>query len=150
MNYAINPNGGVTRDDGACIPEAPGNRDWDNYLVWCEEGNTADSPPAPTLPDVADVMTPAVQAWLDVTVRGNGYDDIASCISYINSTVDAWRDDATAALHWRDAVWQAAYAMRADALANPPTVVPTIEQVIAGLPQPETFGWVVHAPGAGS
>lgn len=30
---------GVVREDGAMIPEAPGNRDWEAYLLWKEEGN---------------------------------------------------------------------------------------------------------------
>lgn len=28
-----------------------------------------------------------------------------------------------------------------------PATFPTSHEVIAQLPQPETFGWVVHAPG---
>jgi len=149
MTYTINPHGGVIRDiDGICIPECPGNRDWDEYTAWCSDGNSAASPPPPDLPVVAEDYTGAVQAWLDLTVQANGYDNMASCVSYINSGVDAWKADATASIAWRDAVWQAAYVMQADALANPPETIPTAEQVIAELPQPDAFGWVIHAPGS--
>jgi hypothetical protein len=151
MTYTIITSGGVFRDnDGACIPECPGNRDWDAYLTWCEAGNAAAPPIPPELPVVAEDYTGAVQSWLDRTVQANGYDNMASCVSYVNSGVDGWKADAIAAIAWRDAVWQAAYAMQADALAHPPAVVPTADQVIASLPQPSTFGWVTHVPGAGS
>lgn len=107
-------------------------------------------PPAPTLADVAAALTVDVQAWLDATAQGNGYDSIASCISYRGSAVTQWNDDAVAALAWRDAVWQAAFQWQQDALANPPSTFPTSQEVIAQMPQPEQFGWVVHAPGAAS
>ena len=107
-------------------------------------------PPAPTLADAATSLTAAVQFWLDTTAQGNGYDSIASCISYRGSSVAQWNDDAVAALAWRDAVWQAAFQWQQNALANPPATFPTSAEVIAQLPQPEQFGWVVHAPGAAS
>lgn len=105
-------------------------------------------PPPPTLADAAAALTVAVQAWLDATACGNGYDSIASCVSYRGSSVAQWDADAVAALAWRDAVWQAAFQWQQDALANPPSTFPTSQEVIAELPQPEAFGWVVHAPGA--
>jgi hypothetical protein len=43
--YTINPNGGVIRDDGACVPEEPTNIDWQEYQDWLFAGNTADVPP---------------------------------------------------------------------------------------------------------
>jgi len=108
----------------------------------------ATEPPTPTLADAAAALTVDVQAWLDATAGGNGYDSIASCISYRGSSVVQWNDDATAALTWRDAVWQAAFQWQQAALANPPVTFPTSAEVIAQLPQPETFGWVTHQPGA--
>ena len=108
----------------------------------------AATPPAPTLADAAAALTADVQAWLDATAQGNGYDSLASCISYRGSSVAQWDADATAALAWRDAVWQAAFQWQQDAMANPPATFPTSAEVIALLPQPEAFGWVVHAPGA--
>lgn len=108
----------------------------------------ATEPPALTLADAAAALTAAVQAWLDATAQGNGYDSLASCISYRGSAVAQWATDATAAIAWRDAVWQACFQWQQDAIANPPTIFPTSPEVIAQLPQPEAFGWVQHDPGA--
>jgi hypothetical protein len=108
----------------------------------------ATDPPAPTLADAAAMLTFDVQAWLDSTAQGNGYDSIASCISYAGSTITQWAADAQAALKWRDAVWQACFQWQQNAQANPPATFPTSAEVIAQLPQPESFGWVVHQPGA--
>ena len=132
--------------DGAVIPR--GHRWWNEYEAWCAAGNTPEPLPQPTLADAAAALTVDVQAWLDATARGNGYDSLASCISYRGSSVAQWDTDATAALAWRDAVWQAAFQWQQDAIANPPAIFPTSKEVIAQLPQPEAFGWVQHDPGA--
>jgi hypothetical protein len=87
-----------------------------------------------------------VQEWLDETAKGNGYDSLASCISYLNSSVQQYANGAASALAWRDAVWQATFRWQQDALVNPPATFPASAETIADLPQPE-FGWVVHAPG---
>lgn len=108
----------------------------------------ADAPPEPTMADAAVVLTTDVQAWLDATARQNGYDSLASCISYVGSTIAQWADDAAAAVAWRDAVWLAAFQWQQSASINPSVTFPTSAQVIAQLPQPEAFGWVVHQPGA--
>lgn len=105
------------------------------------------SPPAPSLADIAAMLTAAVQSWLDATAAGNGYDSLASCISYRGSAIAQWSADADAAHAWRDAVWQACFEWQQSAATDPPATPPTVEQVIAQLPQPEAFGWVVHAPG---
>lgn len=108
----------------------------------------ATEPPAPTLADAAATLTADVQAWLDATAQGNGYDSLASCISYKDSAVAQLATDATAAIAWRDAVWTSCFQWQQSAAQSPPSIFPTSAEVIAQLPQPETFGWVVHLPGA--
>jgi hypothetical protein len=108
----------------------------------------ATQPPALTLADAAAALTADVQAWLDTTAQSNGYDSIASCISYAGDAIAQWSADAEAAKAWRSAVWQACFQWQQNALANPPTTFPTSAEVIAQLPQPEAYGWVVHQPGA--
>ena len=105
-------------------------------------------PPEPTMADVAAALTADIQSWLDGTAAENGYDSLASCISYKDSAIAQWAEDATAALIWRDAVWQAAFAWQQSASANPPATFPTSAEVITGLPQAVDYGWVVHEPGA--
>ena len=36
--------------DGAFIPLDPANRDYQEYLAWCEAGNTPDPAPEPMAP----------------------------------------------------------------------------------------------------
>jgi hypothetical protein len=108
----------------------------------------ATEPPAPTLADAVAALSADVQAWLDATAQANGYDSIASCISYRGSSVAQWDADASRALAWRDAVWLAAFQWQQSAATNPPSTFPTSAEVIAQLPQPEAYGWVVHQPGA--
>lgn len=108
----------------------------------------ATEPPAPTMADASAALTADVQAWLDATAGQNGYDSLASCISYLNSSVAQYAADAAAALAWRDAVWLACFQWQQSASTNPPATFPTSAEVIAQLPQPEAFGWAVHAPGA--
>lgn len=108
----------------------------------------ASEPPEPTLADAAAAMTMDVQAWLDTNAQANGYDSLASCISYRGSSVAQWDRDAAVALAWRDAVWTAAFAWQQSAASAPPATFPTSGEVIAQLPQPGEFGWSIHAPGA--
>jgi hypothetical protein len=108
----------------------------------------ATEPPAPTMADAAAALTADVQAWLDATAQGNGYDSIASCVSYRDSAIAQWAADAVAAIAWRDAVWLAAFQWQQSASETPPAAIPTSAEVIAQLPQPDAHGWVVHAPGA--
>lgn len=107
----------------------------------------ATEPPAPTLADAAAALSVDVQTWLDATANGNGYDSIASCISYKDSAITQWALDANAAIAWRDAVWAACFQWQESAKANPPTTSPTSDEVIAQLPQPASFGWVSHQAG---
>lgn len=112
-------------------------------------GETAsENPPQHSLSDYVGEATSDIQSWLDATASQNNYDSLASCISYINSTVPRYRADATAGIAWRDAVWQACFAWQQSAASSPPATIPTSAEVIAQLPQPEQFGWVTHQPGS--
>lgn len=98
--------------------------------------------------DATAMLMEGVQGWLDSTAIQNGYDSIASCISYKDSAITQWAADAVAALAWRDAVWQACFQWQQSASTSPPATFPTSAEVIAQLPQPEAFGWITHSPGA--
>lgn len=45
-----NPNFVLRVADGAYIPTAPGNKDYQAYLAWVTAGNTADPAPVPSKP----------------------------------------------------------------------------------------------------
>jgi hypothetical protein len=49
MAYTLTNGTSVTRDDGAWIPNDPGNADWQAYQVWLAAGNTP-SPAPPAVP----------------------------------------------------------------------------------------------------
>jgi len=103
---------------------------------------------AATSAELISALKVSVQQWLDTTARASGYDSLASCASYINSSVTQWAADAKAAIAWRDAVWQACFAQWSAAQSATSPVIPTAAALIAELPQPATYGWTAHAAGA--
>lgn len=60
----------------------------------------------------------AAQALLDSTAQAWGYDSAVSACSYGLSTVPQFKAEAQALLAWRDALWQAAYALEAQVVAG--------------------------------
>lgn len=84
---------------------------------------------------------------MESTARSNAYDSVLSCVSYKDSGVAQFAGDAAAMIAWRDAVWKWASNWQAGLSGQLPTEIPTLEEVIALAPQPEAFGWVVHAAG---
>jgi len=78
-------------------------------------------------------LSAAVQAHLDATARARSYDSALSCVSYIDSTVAAYRAEATTMRDWRDAVWLRCYELLAEVQAGT-RPVPTESELIALLP----------------
>jgi hypothetical protein len=75
----------------------------------------------------------AIERWFDRVAQSLGYNNFAAATSYASSSVDLWRRQAIALAAWRDAVWQAAFALLAE-----PTPLPMSEaELIAVLPQPD-------------
>ena len=58
--------------DGACIPLAPGNRDYADYLTWVEDGNTPADDPAYTLAGVKAAKNEHGCTVNDVILAGVG------------------------------------------------------------------------------
>jgi len=79
------------------------------------------------------VLEEGVQAYIDKIAKKKGYDSAASCISYLNSTITAWKTDATAMNVWRDSVWTECQTVE-NAVAAGTQALPTIDQLIALLP----------------
>ena len=60
------PSGMIRLSDGASIPEAPGNRDWEQYLAWRAAGNKPLKGVAPVSEPVADpALEEAISALVD-------------------------------------------------------------------------------------
>jgi hypothetical protein len=90
-------------------------------------------PPEPTVEELKQAITNAVQAHLDATARTRGYDGILSLASYASSTNPPFSAEGRAGLDWRDAVWGYCYGVLADVQAGTRTI-PTAEELIAELP----------------
>lgn len=101
-------------------------------------------PPDTSMRDAVSAIRDSIQTWLDKTAQQNDYDDAASAVSYVGDPNATFNADGIAIRDWRSAVWTAAYALEATLTANPPSPWPTADQIIAQLPKPGAYGWVVH------
>jgi hypothetical protein len=77
-------------------------------------------------------LVAAIDAHVEAQARAMGYNSAAACAGYRESTVPDWAGEATAFIAWRDAVWQAAFALQAQYAAA--QVVPPEAEVLAQLP----------------
>ena len=87
--------------------------------------------------DLQAQYTELVQKLMDDTVKTRGYDDVFTCISYVNSTDETFRAEANSVLAWRDRVWRKCYTMLAEIEAGQ-REIPTQEELLAELP---TLEW---------
>lgn len=77
-------------------------------------------------------ITAAIDGHVESQARALGYNSAAHCASYAASTVQAWADEATAFVAWRDAVWIAAFNHQGQVTAG--NAPPTVEAALAALP----------------
>lgn len=152
MEYTLFGDYVLRNDDGAHIPLDAGNSDYLAYLDWVGAGNSPSEPPAPSIEEIIARFLPELQAWMDGVAQQSGYDSVVSCVSYKDSGVAQWAQDAAAMIAWRDAVWQWAYQQQPTLDAMTPEQITglTPEYIISQAPKPEDFNWLVHAPGAPS
>lgn len=113
---------------------------WDQYQLWLKEGNTP-MPIGPAYalysPEHFRAIRDQAFAWMRSEAVSRGYDGIASCASYYNSSVSRYRLEARAMVAWRDAV----NLQLEQLVLAPPAGIETWDQVRALLPQPESFAW---------
>jgi hypothetical protein len=79
---------GVTRTlDQATIPPDGGNRDWNEYLAWCDEGNVADPAPLPPEPPPPEPLELPADPVDDMHAATKGYVDAE--VSAVTARLDA-------------------------------------------------------------
>ncbi len=66
------------------------------------------APPVITPPDIPAILNEynaGIQAYLNDVALQKGYESALYCLSYLNSTIPAWSEEAHTFLAWRDSVW---------------------------------------------
>lgn len=75
----------------------------------------------------------SLSAFIDSVAQLKQYDSAIACISYLNSTVDQWRTEASVFIAWRDSVLEYTYAQLNLMNSNGRTI-PTFADFINELP----------------
>lgn len=123
--------------DGAYVPLAEGNRDYQQYKEWLAQGNAPQ--PARTQEELQAKLitdfTNLVQNYLDTKARERNYDNILSLCTYATSTNEKFRREGQAGVEWRDAVWNKCYEILAEVQVGTRTAP---ADIIAELP---IFTW---------
>lgn len=101
-----------------------------------EELSVAFPPPPPPPPPTLDDHRRAVDDHVEAVARARGYNNAATLASYVNSTVAAWADEASAFIPWRDAAWVHTFTRLEGVLqgAQEPPASPAA--LVAELPAP--------------
>jgi len=128
----------VRRDaDGATIPLAEGNADYEAYVEWCVK-HTPAQPPGTTLEERAKVLLAGVDAHLNAAARAKGYDNILSAAVRAALPGSPFHADGVAFGTWMDQVYATCYQLMAAVQAGE-AEEPTLEQLIAMLPAAPVF-----------
>ncbi len=83
--------------------------------------------------DLINSYTVQLQEYIDSVAQQKQYDNALSCTSYINSTVQLWKDQAAAFIAWRDSVYNYVIAQEALMLSGSIAVL-TFTQLQSELP----------------
>ena len=134
--YKLTPNNQavIKTDEQLIIPMAPGNRHYEEYLIWVGEGNTPDPAfsPAELLEIQKQELIQAIQDHMDTAAKAKGYDSILSACSYA-SVVNTFQQEGIDFLTWRSACWTLGYSTLTD-VENNVIPAPTVPEMIALLP----------------
>jgi hypothetical protein len=123
----------VRRDaDGANIPLAEGNADYEAYVEWCVKHSPA-APAGPTLEERAKVLLAGIDAHLNAAAQAKGYDNILSAAVRAALPNSPFHAEGVAFGTWMDAVYaqcyQALAAVKAQEMAEP-----SLDELLAMLP----------------
>lgn len=93
--------------------------------------------PEPTIEELKQQFTDAIQGYLDAFARTRNYDNILSAATYATSTVPKFRAEGQYAVEARDATWAKGYEILAEVMAGQ-RPMPALDDVLAELP---VFVW---------
>jgi len=96
------------------------------------------APAAPTPDEIAAGYEAFGQTTLDALAKSWGYDSLLSAASYAASSVTQYAADAKALIAWRDAFWQAAFALEAAVKAGTKPMPATAADFVALMPAAPT------------
>jgi hypothetical protein len=137
MTYTLNQAGGIVRDsDGAFIPQDDANSDYQAYLLWVSQGNSATpySPPQPTPQELQRLLTDTVQSLMDSKAQAYHYDNLTTAVTYAEEpSVPKFQEEGQAFRSWRSTVWATAYSILAEVQAGTRSF-PTVSEVPSLLP----------------
>lgn len=89
----------------------------------------------PTPEQIIEAMRAAIQAHMDTTAQGYGYDDIKAAVTYADEpAVPKFQAEGRAFRAWRSLVWAHAYAVLDEVRAGT-RPQPTAEELLAELPE---------------
>lgn len=79
----------------------------------------------------------ALQNYIDNIAREKNYENGFTCATYVNSTNEAWKQEAQTFVAWRDACWLYAYNVY-NQVENGIIPAPTLESFLSDIP---AFNW---------
>lgn len=94
---------------------------------------TAEAKAEAAAAEIQAAVVSAINAHVEQAARSRNYNSAAALAGYVASTVEPWAAEAQAFVAWRDAVWQAAYAMLAEVQAGE-RAAPTPTEAVAAIP----------------
>ena len=92
----------------------------------------------PALPTIVEILEQAVQKRLDDFAKTRGYENINSATTYINSSVDKYKNEGTYASTARDSTWNALYQIIEDVTDGNREKIVNFSEIESELP---TLAW---------
>ena len=103
---------------------------------WDGEWYFAGKVPPKPLDLIQKEYVDAIQNYMDKTVQTRGYDNVFTCISYLNDPNETYAKEAAAVFVWRSGVWEKGHEILNKVLSGEMDI-PSVEKVIAVLPELE-------------
>jgi hypothetical protein len=124
--------GGYLLNGNMSVPNAPGNRHYEDIQRWIAEGNTPDPVPGPTPEQIKYKLESALDRHIDSVAQAKGYDNRLTCLSYA-AFDNPWQQEAIVFGVWRSNCYTTAHQIMSDVQAGTRDI-PTEEQLISEMP----------------